>query len=126
MKWLGHYEFGANFKPINFAGWLENRDRSIPVDETFWLEYWIAAYSYALGLGVANVRLVNFDQLLAEPVSSLEKIAATIELDGYDSLTKGAAKLRSPTSRAMEPNRVSPDVWERAHKLYAELVAAAL
>ena len=22
MRWIGHYEFGENFKPINFGGWL--------------------------------------------------------------------------------------------------------
>jgi len=39
MKWIGHYDFGSNFRPIDF-----NRDgfgRPEKSDAAFWLRYWI-------------------------------------------------------------------------------------
>src|SRR6185436_2307720 len=45
MNWLGHYEFGAALRPIDFGGW-----RGAPAAETagspdFWLTYWVRAYA---------------------------------------------------------------------------------
>src|SRR5688572_15616347 len=55
MAWIGHFEFGLNFRPINFEGWLDDRaiDRQHTAD--FWLRYWIVAYRHALEHRTGNV-----------------------------------------------------------------------
>ena len=64
MKWLGHYEFGGNFKPINFRGWLGDSEAFSAVDEAFWLDYWSNAYSYAIDQGSDRVGFFDYDELL--------------------------------------------------------------
>ncbi|MDZ7783932.1 MAG: hypothetical protein U5K56_13685 [Halioglobus sp.] len=48
MAGTGHFDFGANLRPIDFDGWLQARRCDDPLQLAFWLEYWIAAYRHVL------------------------------------------------------------------------------
>ena len=126
MKWIGHYEFGENFKPINFCGWLDDADVSLPVDENFWMRYWSTAYSYALENRTPSVQFVDFDRMLQDREVSLARIAKILGLDHEEVLINAAKTLRSPTSRPLELNSCNPDVWAQAQDIHARLKSVAV
>lgn len=126
MKWIGHYEFGANFKPINFAGWLDNASIPSPVDETFWLSYWNEAYSHALDQKTDQVLFVDFDGMLQDGASSLRRIGKTLGLNHESELLEAGKTLRSPTTTPVELGQCSPNTWSRAQEIYAQLKAIAI
>ncbi len=126
MKWIGHYEFGKNFKPINFGGWLNDAELPLAVDETFWMKYWNTAYSYALEHRTPAVHFVDFDRLLQDREVSLEKIARLLDLKHEEALIDAAKTLRSPTSRPVEMSSVPPDVWVRAQDIHTQLRSLAV
>lgn len=125
MRWIGHFEFGANFKPIDFGGWL-NGEAPADVDETFWMRYWIAAYSYALEHRTDAVCFVDFDKLLAHGEGDLRALAAALGVEHEAALVAGAAGLRAPTTRSDAGFSYPADVLQRAQAVHAELSSIAL
>src|SRR5262245_19705570 len=39
MAWIGHFEFGLNFRPINFSGWLDGSEIDRNPTADFWVRY---------------------------------------------------------------------------------------
>ena len=99
MQWLGHFEFGLALRPIDFGGWLEGETLPTGDDHGFWLRYWTAAYTHALNTAGDRVLFVDFDALLADGRTSLERIADHVGLENRDAFIAGAAELRAPTTR---------------------------
>ena len=126
MKWIGHYEFGENFKPINFGGWLDDAIVPSQIETTFWLSYWNAAYSYALKHKTDSVHFVDFDRLLEDGAVSLKRISNLLALQHKDALVDAEKTLRSPTTGPVEPDNCPPDVWDRAQNIHAQLKSLAI
>ena len=126
MKWIGHYEFGENFKPINFGGWLDAANIPSRIDTTFWMGYWNAAYAYALEHKTDSVHFVDFDRLLEDGVVSLKKISKSLALNDEDCLVAAEKTLRSPTTQPLEHDNCPPDVWDRAQNIHAQLKSLAI
>ena len=126
MKWIGHYEFGENFKPINFRGWLDGAELPSRIDETFWMRYWNAAYSYALKHKTDSVHFVDFDRLLRDGKVSLERISRSLALKHEEALIDAAKTLRSPTTRPIKMSSCPPDDWNRAQDIHAQLKSLAI
>jgi len=127
MRWLGHYDFGENFKPINFDNWLENTAKTKDYNSSaFWLEYWIASYTHLLNKSGSNIHLVDYDKLLASPEVSLSRIAEVCKLESSNEFIKNAEKVRAPTSHPSDRKDLDEDLRQQANKLYSKLKAAAL
>jgi len=126
MEWLGHYDFGENFKPINFDNWLDDKDVVSQSNENFWMKYWIATYAHVLKHKTENVYFVNFDKLLKEGKSSLNAIAECLGLANKTKLVEAATKLRSPTSKKLEPHHFSPKILHVAQELHKKLKSMAV
>lgn len=126
MKWIGHFEFGGNFKPINFDGWLDETGVPSVVDEAFWLEYWSAAYAYALEHRAGNVHFIDFDALLREGAHSLSRIGELLQLANTEKLVEAASQFRSPTSHPPDTAGLPQHVWERAQQIHKQLQAIAV
>lgn len=124
MRWIGHYDFGLNFKPINFNGWLGNRNDY--QSEAFWLEYWCVAYEYVLENLQENVFLVDFDKLLSYPEEVLTEIAAKAQLENTDSLINQSQKMRAPTSKPSNLTDVNKQLSQRSMNLYEALKEKAI
>ena len=114
MKWLGHFEFGENLKPINFDGWLGGGEMPAVVDEEFWMNYWTAAYGYALRHKRDNLHFIDFDGLLREGGACLERISGVLQLANRERLVEAAGTLRRPTTEAMDRNVCSTATWNAA------------
>ncbi len=126
MKWIGHYEFGGNFKPINFDGWLEPAGLPSHIDHEFWLKYWNAAYSYALEHNSDRVHFVDFDGLLRDGAQSLRRVAESLALTDKAALLDAGKRLRSPTTRPVELDSRLHQDWERAQQIHSQLLSLAV
>ena len=126
MRWIGHYEFGANLRPIDFDGRYRRDGVPREADATFWLEYWTAAYGHALGSKSRQVRWVDFDGLRREPAGALARLADLAGLRDASRLVTAAGSLRAPTTEALAPDVVPAATLEAAREVYRRLQAAAV
>ena len=121
MAWIGHHDFGRNFRPIRFAGPID-----VPATEAeFWLRYWIDGYRHALASAPASTRFVGFDDLLAGGADALATLADELGLAEPAALVDAAATLRAPTSVPESLESISPTLAAEADALYAALRARA-
>jgi hypothetical protein len=126
MKWLGHYEFGTNFKPINFDNWLEGMNLPYQADANFWLKYWIQAYEYVLARRTDNVVFINFDRLLQGGERVLNALAERIHVHDRQLLVGQAGRLRLPTSEPTAPEACSAHLRRTADELHEQLDVMAV
>jgi hypothetical protein len=75
MGRLGHYAFDRNLKPFDVSGWLDGEAMPIDPEASFWMRYWIAAYTFALAQRTPNVPFCRFRSTAAGKKAYLEKIA---------------------------------------------------
>ena len=125
MAWIGHFEFGLNFRPINFSGWLDGCDIDPNPTAAFWLRYWAAAYRYALEHRTSNVVFVDFDRLLVEQASYLGAIGKAVQIRRPELLVEQARRLRTPTT-TVQAAASGDDALDAARGVHAELRACAL
>lgn len=125
MRWLGHFEFGANFRPIDFEGRYRGRVLEREPDAGFWLGYWTAAYRHALQAGSPQVRWIDFDRLVTQPGMSLQRLARLAGVEDPESLAAAASRLRAPSSRPLRPRDVPTPALEAAQEVYGRLRSAA-
>ncbi len=123
MRFLGHEEFGALLKPIDFPGWSA-ADRALDAATAeYWYGYWCAAFGHVLSLPLANLCLLDYDALCSRPARSLEQLSARLGLPDAAPLVA-----RAPTVRASRRAGVatSGENAARARALFARLTAAAV
>lgn len=126
MEWIGHYEFGANFRPINFSGWLDGQPPPAAPDACFWLRYWTAAYGHALEHRTKSVLFVDFDRLLEERGIALGRLADALALTQNAELIAAGARLRAPTTKPVDLDGCPADVRRAAQDVHARLKSLAV
>lgn len=126
MEWLGHFEFGATLRPIDFQHWRDKEPSLAPEHNAYWLAYWVYAYESAMEQAGPNVHFVDYDRLCAEPRPQLEKIAAVLQVDNPAMLAAQASRFRRPTEyrRSAEPVAEAADA--RLTRVYEALKERAL
>lgn len=123
MAWLGHFEFGATLKPIDFAGWIDRAGPLDPLGDEFWIAYWTNAYEAVLAAAGPGVRFIDYDRLCAEPAPMLEALADAAGLDDPAPLLARIDRFRPPTAYA--PPDAAPPGLARARELHEALVGRA-
>jgi len=98
MEYLGHFEFGAALRPINFGGWCEELASLNPTDEEYWWRYWVEAYTAVLGEGDDNIVLYDYDRACEEPSVALGALGHALGVRKPSMLQANAGRLRSPTT----------------------------
>ena len=127
MKWLGHYDFGENFKPINFDDWLDTQPKNPDYQsESFWLSYWIASYENLLKQIGNNVHLIDYNKLLMQPKKSLTRIAETVKLKNTEIFSSYSDEIRNPTSKPKNTDSIDTELVNKANDLYRRLQESAL
>jgi len=124
MRWIGHFEFGANFRPIDFEGRYARDGLTREPDVGFWLDYWASAYRHALEAGSPQVSFVDFDRLVAAPAASLERLASLAAVRNREHLAAAVATLRAPTVQPMRPDALPAESWKAAQEVHQRLRAA--
>jgi hypothetical protein len=103
MRWLGHFEFGGTFKPINFSNWLDEARDLSAANVDFWIKYWHAAYTYVLEHKNKNISFVSFERLLHNSRIVLQNVAEYLDLQNNRRLITAAEILRPPPLMPLVP-----------------------
>ena len=126
MADLGHFDFGANLRPIDFGGWLDDECVEPPEKIEFWLRYWCSAFEHLLSRELpSQVAFVDYDRLCAEPVTGLRRICDLLELVDLDVPTE-ADRFRPSHSYAHLRKDLSWELTERAASVHLKLERSAI
>jgi hypothetical protein len=126
MEWLGHHEFGATLRPIDFDLWLENSHVQMPDTLDFWLTYWVAAYEYILSHVTPNVVFVDYDGLCGDPLHGLGALANSLKINGDAVLLEQASRFRGPTRYEKRQDSSLDELVGKANELYNRLRVRSL
>lgn len=126
MAGIGHFDFGANLKPVDFDGWLGKTQHGDADSYAFWLAYWCAAYRHLLARQSERIRFSDFDALCSAPESGLQRIAEYLEVESPAQLVAQAPRLRAPRRAAVPMHEIDADLRADAEDVYAQLRQAAL
>lgn len=135
MADVGHFEFGANLRPIDFGGWLAAEDTPAAAAQTleFWLRYWCAAYGHALtaaGESGGNVVFVSYDVVCSRPLETLASLCQRLGVSAPAALEAVAADVepgggQSETDPARDFAAVDPALQGRAAAIHERLLDAS-
>ena len=125
MAGVGHFDFGANLKPVDFDGWLATTTHRDPLTLDFWLAYWIAAYTHLLDRHGSRIILVGHEALCANPAQVMTALAAKLKLADPAAFVASGADIRDSTARPVPVEGVDPMLLAAASALYKRLLAAA-
>lgn len=81
MGWLGHFEFGLDYRPFTFDG-DPPRAEGDPGSVDHWLKSWTRVYSGVLANAPDNVVFWDYDAFCKAPHEMLSKLAGRIDLPG--------------------------------------------
>lgn len=125
MEWIGHYDFGANFKPIRFG---DRRDRVElqGLSHDFWLQYWIDAYRCVRESVSPRCAIVCYESLLSDGAATLARVADCAGLERKEAFVARCESLRAPTSRLPNESLFSGALLHEAVTLYDELRSRSL
>lgn len=126
MEDIGHFEFGANLRPIDFDRWLNREDPKLTQTANFWLKYWCVAYAHVLADLSDNVALVSYDLLCADSPTGLRRIGEAIGVDEATSLVSAADRFRTPTAYDAADLNVDAKLLDSVSALHRELLARSI
>lgn len=125
MEWLGHFEFGAGLRPINFGNWMDEEVCLDPFDEKFWFTYWVHAYEGILEASSPNMYFFNYDRACEEPVKSLKDLSLVLELEESKNLLSQGARFRMPTRYVNPGGEINSALRARVEATYEALITKA-
>ena len=126
MEYTGHFDFGANFKPIDFGSWLDRHNPGPPDSADFWLRYWCAAFEHILSSSSEDVVLLSYDDCCTNPDAVLRELAGTIGLDSPEALVENAARFRPSTSYDLDELGLDGSVLSSALDIHGELLTRSI
>ncbi len=121
MGWLGHHEFGIDFKPFCFATRMQNTSLK-PDTIEYWLDYWNAVYLHVLDQKSEQILLAHHDSMRAEPEKFLTNILQRLELEA-DALELSKEINPQLATHKSIPKDISSEIIESAYLTYRSLLA---
>jgi hypothetical protein len=116
MNWLGHFEFGLNFKPFNVSkDVLPESDEQLENIE-YWMNYWKSVYQFMMERYADDVVFFDYDRFCAEPESSLEKLARDCSFE-----RSLLMPFRNKVKNAVQYDRKLEKIPKDVTKVYEEL-----
>ena len=121
MSAIGHHDFGANLKPLDFDGWLKTRRSHDETTLDFWLEYWTACYRHVLPLSGGSVHLVSYDRLSVDPGPALESLARIVDASDPTLFSSQAERLAPAKPHEVDTVEIDPEILAAALDLHDRL-----
>ncbi len=125
MKDVGHYDFGANLKPVNFNHWLDQSKRD-PMQLEFWLDYWFAAYAALSETKSPNIGFFCYDTFKRSPAQGLKAMANFIGVTDHDSFIAQARRIKEGPQHNVETASALNEKVEQIKYLHSRLVDEAI
>ena len=124
MNSIGHFDFGANLQPVDFGAQYGGPSSSRGADApSFWLDYWIAAFSALGDYKSPNMTFVAYEKLCAEPEATLDKLLAQIGENEPGEARRLAAAVRDGEPKPPDDPGLDPARLAHAREIYHSLVA---
>lgn len=121
MREIGHYDFGENLLPIDFAGWLDGRKSKNYGSLVFWLEYWIASYKCLLTEAAGFLHFLSYEELCDNPSHGLRILADVIKSRDPDALLSQAGNVRRQNPQEVSATTIPASLIQEADHIYARL-----
>ena len=121
MADIGHFDLGANLRPVDFGHWLSREYSQLTHTADFWLNYWCAAYAHILADPRHNLLLVSYDSLCANPGPLLRRIGDAIGIDKPTDLVALGGRFRPPTRYDADALNIDQSLLGTASELHREL-----
>ena len=126
MEWLGHYEFGAALRPIDFNGWIGRNPGFDPKTDTFWLTYWCEAFETILSQAGPQIHIVDYERACEEPEPVLSALGKALGLSDKNALLPEAKRFRASTRYERDTGSVDATLVSRVDVLYRQLREKAI
>jgi len=91
-----------------------------PADLEFWFQYWCAAYQFILNHAGGRAVPISYTRLIEQPERSLDCLTRELRLSG-DVLVSQADELHPPRTHAVDRDRLSGDLLEKALSIHKHL-----
>jgi hypothetical protein len=119
MNWLGHFEFGMNFRPfkVNEEVVPESGEQLNDID--YWFGYWKNVYQFVIERYGDDVIFFDYDQFCAEPAVNLDMIAKLLSLDS-SRLIPFCDKVKHAVYYSRETQKV-PEFAQKVHRELQEV-----
>ncbi len=122
MEAIGHYDLGANLKPIDFGGWL-GTERPAFAELEDWVAYWCAAYSFLAEQTHLPLYFVSYEAVCERPAESMAELEARLGVATAGSLVSQAGRVREPRAGAPVHAQFDVALRERAGGIVRRLEA---
>lgn len=119
MRWLGHFEFGGDYRPFTFGDDIEQLKYMDASNPNHWLERWTKVYQNVLGTMPDNAILWDHEAFCSNPSHKITELGDYLNLDG--DLLKAAVSEVRPSPVRSEDNSLDSTTVEKAHEVYAEM-----
>jgi hypothetical protein len=126
MAGIGHFDFGKNFRPIDFDGWIDGACHRDATTFSFWVEYWAAAYGHLLDVESPQVHFLSYETFCADARTGLEKIADLLSLEDRAGLLTRSDDIRPGRVRSPDLSDVDARVSARAESVSERLKACSI
>lgn len=126
MRHLGHFDFGANLKPVNFSCWLDDAGDTSPLELAFWLRYWVSCYRFLLDQAPTQARFFSYDRFCQSPQDSLVALARHVGVRVETAIRQSAARVTAATPYQVDRSSLAPALVDDANRLHQQLLAVAL
>ena len=126
MAAIGHFDFGANLRPVDFGGWLGSQPVGSATELDFWLRYWNAAHRHLLNETGNRVQLLSYDAFCADPVSGLERVGNFLEIGDRSSFCGQHSLIRAPKPHVVDRSALDTSILEEAQGLHERLMSRSL
>lgn len=125
MEGLGHFEFGASLRPIDFHGWIDRAGTLSPDEPAFWVTYWKQAFRAILETAGEMAIFIDYDDTCARPAAVFSALGERLEIDIAPRLGAVSSHIRAP---GRGRGATMPDGGRdgEADDIYAELRAKSL
>ena len=81
MRWLGHFEFGCDYRPFSFGDESERYSTTDADQLRHWLERWTLVYRGVLARLPKNAILWDYDAFCDDPKRAISALAEILGLD---------------------------------------------
>ena len=125
MEDLGHYDFGANLRPVDFGDWLDGEPPGSTDGVEFWLLYWCTAFESLLEERSSRVTFVDYDRLCDHPAPGLSSLREMLEIEDLD-VPSAAAKFRPSNSYDLAEMKLPEQLLGRSATVLSELERVAI
>jgi hypothetical protein len=125
MDDIGHLEFGALHRPIQFAGMDAVRSQYRPDTLDYWLAYWERAFRHVQKY-TASIELMSYEALCAYGTTGMPALAERLGLPQQALIAALGNRMRAPRERTSDKDVKDVELLRRCRALHQELLNASV